>query len=140
MMQGAVRPTGHKKRLAVRIEENPVRPPAGLEAIDHGARLRIHHHDGIMIKIAGIQQVAVGRQRDVADEIPDAPLGGLDYFKGTRRLQRSSVVEREFKNSCLRAATYPQGSSIGGERHSKPGVAYSRAADFMAVLGIEHAE
>ncbi len=93
-----------------------------------------------MIKIAGVEQMAVGRERDVADEIRAGPVGSFDDFKGARGAQRSIRVEGKLEDSGLAAAADPKRAAVLGKGHAEPGVPHPRAADLTAVLGIEHAE
>ena len=44
------------------------RRPVGIP-VDQHARLRIDHDDGIAVEIGGIEQMPVGIESDVADEI-----------------------------------------------------------------------
>src|SRR5271167_4222221 len=66
---GTVRPTGDVKCLAVRCEQDAVRPAAGLVVADHGARLRINHRDTVVEQFAGIEKMTVRRDGHVADKV-----------------------------------------------------------------------
>ena len=69
MAHRAIGPAGDEERFAIGMEENAVGPAAGLDALDQHAGLRIDHHHRIVIQIRGVEQVAVRRERHVADEI-----------------------------------------------------------------------
>ena len=57
------------------MEQDAIRPPPGLEALDHHARLRIDHRHGIAVQVGRVDQAAIRRKRHVADEIVRRALG-----------------------------------------------------------------
>src|SRR5690242_11847698 len=72
----AVGPVGDEERLAVGVEENAVRAAAGLEMLDDHSRLRIDDGNLVVIEVGGVNETAVGGDRDVADEVAIGWLGG----------------------------------------------------------------
>ena len=61
--QRAIGPVGDEERFAVGMEQDAIRPPPGPYALDHHARLRIDHRDGIAVQLRRVEQVAIGRKR-----------------------------------------------------------------------------
>ncbi len=94
------------------MKQNAVGSAAGLEAIDDNARLRIYDSDRVVVEVAGVEQTAIGRSGNVADEVAMSSVSGANQFEGARRLQLPAFAKREFKNAGLGAAAHPDGAAI----------------------------
>src|ERR1700731_1223977 len=103
----AIGPAGDEERFSVGVKENAIGSAARFEAIDNHAGLRIHNQDRIVIKVASVEQAAVRRNSDIADEIAISPVRGLDHVEGTSWLEAAILIEREFVDRGSGAATHP---------------------------------
>ena len=124
--QRAIGPMGHEERLAVGMEQDAIRPPPGLVALDHHSRLRIDHHHGIAVQVGRVEQAAIGRKRHVADEIAVRALVLRNHGKRARRRQ-FPAGEAEFKHRRARSAAHIHAVALGCEGESQPGVGHRHA-------------
>ena len=69
-----------------------------LIAVDHHAGLRIDHHDRIVIQVRRIDQAAIGRERDVADEILRAWASASPDIGNVRAAVRAPFAKRELED------------------------------------------
>ncbi len=111
------------------MEQDAIRPPAGLVAFDHHSRLRIDHHHGIVVQVSGVEQAPVGRKCHVADEIARRALIWRDHGKRARRSQLSAG-EAEFKHRRARPAAHIHPVALRCKGESQPAIRHRHARDY----------
>ncbi len=113
---GAVGPTGDEKRFTIGIKQDAVRAAAGFETIDNCAGLRIHDQDGIVIEIAGVEQMAIGRDGDIAYKIAKGAVRRFHQLEGFGWFELAIFIEAEFEDRGAGASACPHGPPVGRER------------------------
>ena len=93
MIEGTIGPTGNVKRFAVGVKQNPIRAAAGFETVDHDSGLRVYHHDRVVIQIAGVKQMPIGIDGDVADEVARGPRRAFNDFEGPGGGELAVLIE-----------------------------------------------
>ena len=121
------------------MKQNAVRAPAGLELADHHARLRIHHQDAVAIQVGRIEQAAVRRKGNIADEILRAALGLRHHREGSRG-REDAVGESEFEKRGLRASAHVNPVALRREGKSEPAVGHRNASRHSRRCGLDHAD
>src|ERR1700693_1824817 len=108
----AIGPTGGEKRFTVGIEQNAIRAPAGFETIDNCAGLRIHHQDGIVIEIAGVEQMAIGRDGAIAQKIPKGAVRRFYQLEGFGWFELAIFIEAKFEYRAAGASACPHSPPV----------------------------
>ncbi len=137
MAQSSVGPTGDEERFSVGMEEDTVRPAAGLDALDHHSRLRIEDHHGIVIQVRGVEQAAVGRERHIADHVVPADFIQRWHGEGSRG-REGAIREGKFEDRGLRSAAHIDEVPARGEGEAQPGIGHRHAAFHRAGGRFDH--
>ncbi len=132
-------PTGNEKRLAVGMEQDPIRPAAGFEVIHRLAGAHVDRHNRVVIQIRRQHQLPVGRNGHVTDEIPKRGLLVRRDFELARRLQLAPR-ERKLENPVARPSADVNESPIGRERQPEPPVRHLHPRGFLLRRSIDHAD
>src|SRR5580700_7537382 len=106
------------------MHEDAIGPLAGLPALDEHGGLEIEHGDGIEMDVGGIEQVPVGRNRNITNEAEALVSQIRDSDHVAARLQVAGLgSELELIHASLGAA--PRIHACSGWRKSQavPGVA-----------------
>ena len=119
------------------MKEDAVGAAAGFEALDDHARLRIDDDDLVVIQIGGVDQAAVRRDGNIANEVAIGRLGGDGERPGG---SQRAVGECEFEYRRPRSAAHVDAVALRRECEAQPAVSHGGTAEFARRRRIDDAD
>ena len=132
-------PAGNVKTFPRRMEQNAVGSAAGFDPGNHQARLRVYNHNRIAEKVGGIEQTAIGRKLNIADEVFPRPCFFGNDGKHAGRFQCAGG-EGKFVDRGARSATRVNLVTSFGNSQAEPALGYRRPVQFFGRSQIDDAD